>query len=147
MPTVALNAVQKRFGNEVAVHPTDLTFNDGELTALLGPSGCGKTTLIRMLAGLETPTSGSILLDDKNITDHPAHVRQFGMVFQSFALFPHLTVSDNIAYSLKIAGVAKPERLKKAKELLDLVQLPDYGKRRIGLQLPAHSHSSRVFFC
>lgn len=132
MPSVVLKQVHKRFGSEVAVEQTDLEFKDGELTALLGPSGCGKTTLIRMIAGLEATTGGHILVDGKHVTDQPAHVRCFGMVFQSFALFPHLSVADNVAYSLKIAGVAKPQRMQRAQELLDLVQLPDYGRRRIG---------------
>lgn len=132
MPGLVLNEVHKSFGNETAVQPTSLTFNDGELTALLGPSGCGKTTLIRMIAGLEEPTGGHIRLDGHNITEQPAHHRRFGMVFQSFALFPHLTVADNIAYSLKISGVKRQSRLDKAQELLELVQLPEYGKRRIG---------------
>lgn len=132
MPTVVLDKIHKRFGGEVAVEPTDLSFDDGALTALLGPSGCGKTTIIRMIAGLETPTSGSVLLDSRNITQQEAHIRRFGMVFQSFALFPHLNVYDNVAYSLKINGVTRQERRARAKELLELVQMPDYGERRIG---------------
>lgn len=132
MPELVLNEVHKRFGNEAAVLPTSLTFKDGELTALLGPSGCGKTTLLRMIAGLEEPTGGHVRLDGVNITEQPAHLRKFGMVFQSFALFPHLTVADNIAYSLKISGINRQQREKKAQELLELVQLPEYGKRRIG---------------
>ena len=132
MPELVLNNVHKRFGKEAAVLPTSLTFKDGELTALLGPSGCGKTTLIRMIAGLESPTGGHVMLDGVNVTEQPAHLRKFGMVFQSFALFPHLTVADNVAYSLKISGVDRKQREKKAQELLELVQLPDYGKRRIG---------------
>ncbi len=132
MPGVSLQQINKQFGNDTAVSPTDLEFNDGELTALLGPSGCGKTTLIRMIAGLETPSGGRILLDGQNITDQPAHIRRFGMVFQSFALFPHLTVTDNVGYSLKINGVGKEQREQRAQELLDLVQMPQFGKRRIG---------------
>jgi putative spermidine/putrescine transport system ATP-binding protein len=132
MPELALNGIHKRFGNEAAVLQTSLTFKDGELTALLGPSGCGKTTLIRMVAGLEAPTGGHVMLDGVSITEQPAHLRKFGMVFQSFALFPHLTVAENVAYSLKISGVDRRHREHKAQELLELVQLPDYGKRRIG---------------
>ena len=131
MSDLVLKQIHKRFGSSTAVEPTDLTFRSGELTALLGPSGCGKTTLLRMIAGLETPTNGSITLDKQDITSWPAYKRKFGMVFQSFALFPHLTVEDNVAYSLSIAGVQRPVRLKKAKELLSLVQLNDFGKRRI----------------
>jgi len=132
MSNLVLQQISKRFGNANAVEPTDLKFRSGELTALLGPSGCGKTTLLRMIAGLETPGSGSITIDGQNITAWPAHKRKFGMVFQSFALFPHLSVQENVAYALRIAGVQRDVRLGKAKELLDLVQLAEYGGRRIG---------------
>ena len=110
----------------------DLTFAEGELTALLGPSGCGKTTLLRMIAGLEDPTQGAILLSGRDITNLPAHKRKFGMVFQSFALFPHLSVRENVAYSLTIGGWSKSDAWSKANELLDLVQLGTFGDRRIG---------------
>lgn len=132
MPGIRLKQIEKRFGSELAVSKTDLQFRDGELTALLGPSGCGKTTLIRMIAGLEQPTSGHIFLNDQDITDRAAHQRRFGMVFQSFALFPHLSVIDNVAYSLKINGVSAAKRRARALELLDVVQMPDFGQRRIG---------------
>ncbi|MEO1491665.1 MAG: ABC transporter ATP-binding protein [Pseudomonadota bacterium] len=132
MAGLVLQQIQKRFGRFTAVEPTDLSFRDGELTALLGPSGCGKTTLLRMIAGLETQTSGRILLGDEDISDRSAHQRKFGMVFQSFALFPHLSVLGNVGYALKIAGVAKAARETKARELLDLVQLSAFTERRIG---------------
>lgn len=131
MSELVLKKIHKRFGVTTAVEPTDLTFRSGELTALLGPSGCGKTTLLRMIAGLETPSSGNIELDGADITDQAAYRRKFGMVFQSFALFPHLSVEENIAYSLTIAGTPKKERIDEANELLDLVQLSGFGKRRI----------------
>ncbi|MDF2235579.1 ABC transporter ATP-binding protein [Albimonas sp. CAU 1670] len=125
--------VRKTFpGGTAAVENVDLRFPAGELTALLGPSGCGKTTLLRMIAGLESPSFGRIHLGETDITDVPAHKRRFGMVFQNFALFPHLTVAENVAYSLAIEGVAKPKRRARAEALLDLVQLPGYGDRRIG---------------
>ena len=125
--------VRKTFpGGATAVHSVDLRFPAGELTALLGPSGCGKTTLLRMIAGLERPSFGRITLGEEDLTDTPAHARRFGMVFQSFALFPHLSVAENVAYSLAIAGRPKPERAAKAAELLDLVQLSGLGDRRIG---------------
>ncbi|MEM1313362.1 MAG: ABC transporter ATP-binding protein [Pseudomonadota bacterium] len=125
--------VRKTFpGGSVAVESVDLRFPAGELTALLGPSGCGKTTLLRMIAGLEAPTLGRIELGGEDITDLPAHERGFGMVFQSFALFPHLNVAENIAYALTIAGRPKEERRARAEELLALVQLSGYGGRRIG---------------
>ncbi len=132
MPDLILSGVSKSFGSTRAVEPTDLTFAEGQLTALLGPSGCGKTTLLRMIAGLEDPTRGTIRLGDSDITALPAHKRKFGMVFQSFALFPHYTVRENVAYSLTIGGMAKPAALEKAQSLLETVQLSGFGDRRIG---------------
>jgi len=132
MPDVTLQALRKDFGSITVVEATDLTFRHGELTALLGPSGCGKTTLLRMIAGLEAPSAGRIRIGTRDITDTPAHVRRFGMVFQSFALFPHMCVRDNIAYSLAIAGAPKAQRRARADELLDLVRLGGYGARRVG---------------
>lgn len=132
MSGLVLKGVSKTFGSFRAVEPLDLAFADGALTALLGPSGCGKTTLLRMVAGLEAPTSGSIALGGRDITALPAHKRKFGMVFQSFALFPHLNVRDNVAYSLTIAGTAKSEAHATANRLLDLVQLGPFGDRRVG---------------
>ncbi|MGF1660320.1 MAG: ABC transporter ATP-binding protein [Rubrimonas sp.] len=133
MRGLSLRGVAKVYpGGVTAVEGITLDFPEGELTALLGPSGCGKTTLLRMIAGLETPSAGRILLDGRDITAEAAHVRRFGMVFQSFALFPHLSVAENVAYSLAIAGAPKAERRAKAERLLDLVQLSGYGDRRIG---------------
>ena len=133
MADLRVAGVTKSFGSGApAVERVDLRFADGELTALLGPSGCGKTTLLRMIAGLEAPTSGRIELGGADITALPAHRRKFGMVFQNFALFPHLSVAENVAYALAIDGVAKPARLARAEALLDLVRLPGYGPRRIG---------------
>lgn len=133
MARVKLNGIRKTFGADThAVRDVSLEFADGELTALLGPSGCGKTTLLRIIAGLESATRGDVLLDGTLITDQPAHQRRFGMVFQSFALFPHMNVLDNVAYSLSISGMERRLRHARAKELLDLVQLADFGKRRIG---------------
>lgn len=132
MSGLVLKGITKRFGGTLAVEQADLTFEEGALTALLGPSGCGKTTLLRMIAGLEAPSTGTITLSGRNITDLPAHKRKFGMVFQSFALFPHLSVRENVAYSLTISGVAKSAAANKADTLLDLVQLSKMGDRRIG---------------
>ena len=132
MPDLILSGVSKSFGNTPAVEATNLTFAEGQLTALLGPSGCGKTTLLRMIAGLEDPTRGSIRLGDADITGLPAHKRKFGMVFQSFALFQHYTVRENVAYSLLIDGMAKAAALEKAETLLSTVQLDGFGDRRIG---------------
>jgi len=132
MSGLVLKGITKRFGGTLAVEQADLTFEEGALTALLGPSGCGKTTLLRMIAGLEAPSTGTITLGKRTITDLPAHKRKFGMVFQSFALFPHLSVRENVAYSLTISGASKTAAADKAKSLLDLVQLSAMGDRRIG---------------
>ncbi len=132
MDGLQLRGVTKSYGPFKAVDDVSLDFPKGQLTALLGPSGCGKTTLLRMIAGLERPSRGRILLGDRDITDQPAHERRFGMVFQSFALFPHLSVAQNVSYSLAIGGASKPVQAARAAELLDLVQLTGFGDRRIG---------------
>ncbi|MGR3515236.1 MAG: ABC transporter ATP-binding protein [Paracoccaceae bacterium] len=132
MSGLELKGVSKSFGNTQAVEPTDLSFPKGELTALLGPSGCGKTTLLRMIAGLEEPSRGTIRLGDRDITALPAHKRKFGMVFQNFALFPHYSVRENVAYALTIGGVEKTAAFQKANDLLETVQLNGFGDRRIG---------------
>ncbi len=132
MPELVVKSVTMEYGTVRAVDAVSLSFAHGELTALLGPSGCGKTTLLRMIAGLEAPSRGQILLDGADITALPAHKRKFGMVFQSFALFPHLSVAENVAYALMIDGVPKADRAARAARLLDMVQLAGYGDRRIG---------------
>lgn len=132
MDDLVLRNIRKDYGKVRAVEGLDLTFAKGELTALLGPSGCGKTTLLRMVAGLEEPTGGQIMLGDRDLTDMPAHKRKFGMVFQNFALFPHLNVRENVCYSLTIDGVPKAQAHDKAAQLLDLVQLAPFADRAIG---------------
>ncbi len=132
MQALELSGIYKNFGSVRAVESSNLTFAAGELTALLGPSGCGKTTLLRMIAGLEEPSGGSILLGGRDITGLAAHQRKFGMVFQNFALFPHLSVRENVVYALVISGVSKTEAMETGNRLLDLVQLSGYGDRRIG---------------
>ncbi len=132
MADLQLNRVRKVYGSFTAVNGIDLTFEHGKLTALLGPSGCGKTTLLRMIAGLETPTDGHILLGSDDLTCIPTEKRNFGMVFQSLALFPHMSVAENVAYSLKIAGRSRSDCESRAEELLRLVQLEELGRRRIG---------------
>lgn len=132
MAGLVLKDVRKTYGAVTALQNIDLVFPTGKLTALLGPSGCGKTTLLRIIAGLETPTRGNLSLNGTDITNLPANKRKFGMVFQSFALFPHLSVGENVAYSLMISGVEKGIRSKRAQELLDLVQMADFQDRRIG---------------
>ena len=132
MGSLVLKNICKDYGTFRAVDRVSLGFAEGELTALLGPSGCGKTTLLRMIAGLEDPSGGTISLGGRDITRLPAHKRKFGMVFQSFALFPHLSVRENVAYSLTIAGTARSAAHERANTLLDLVQLSGFGDRRIG---------------
>ena len=131
MSGLKLEGVGKHFGSVVAVADVDLELPTGKLVCLLGPSGCGKTTLLRLIAGLEEPTTGRITLDGQDLTPVPAHKRGFGMVFQSLALFPHLSVGENVAYALKIRGVAKDERRRRAEDLLELVRLPGVADRHI----------------
>jgi spermidine/putrescine transport system ATP-binding protein len=121
--------ITKRFGPVVAVDNVSLTIDEGEFFALLGPSGCGKTTLLRMLAGFETPTSGQILIDGQDVTRIPPNKRPVNMVFQSYAVFPHLSVQKNIEYGLKMEGVGAAERRDRAEAALSLVQLEGYGDR------------------
>ncbi|MFK7861147.1 MAG: ABC transporter ATP-binding protein [Granulosicoccus sp.] len=133
MARLTLDRISKHFGTSVAaVDDVSLTFPSGQITALLGPSGCGKTTLLRIIAGLEQQSSGIVTLSDRDISSMSASQRRFGMVFQSFALFPHLNVEDNVAYSLSIKKVPTTVRRERANELLDLVKLGGYGRRRIG---------------
>src|SRR5262245_987914 len=131
MSGLRLEQVGKSFGHVAAVSDVDLEFPNGKFVCLLGPSGCGKTTLLRLIAGLELPTTGRILLDGADLTHTPAHKREFGMVFQSLALFPHLTVGENIAYALNIRGADKAARRKRADELLELVRLPGVADRHV----------------
>jgi putrescine transport system ATP-binding protein len=129
-PLLDVRALTKKFGATSAVDALDLTINDGEFFALLGPSGCGKTTLMRLIAGLETPDSGRIVLDGEDITHAPAHRRSTNMMFQSYALFPHMTVADNIAFGLKRAGLPRAEIAARVRELLTSVQMEGYAKRK-----------------
>jgi putative spermidine/putrescine transport system ATP-binding protein len=131
MAGLRLENIHKHFGSVVAARGVDLNLPHGRFVCFLGPSGCGKTTLLRLIAGLETPTRGHILLDGASITRTPAHKRNFGMVFQSLALFPHLSVGENVTYSLKVRHIKKGTRRKRAAELLDLVQLSDFEDRHI----------------
>lgn len=131
MSALTLEGVAKRFGSLTAVDGVSLSVLKGTFVCLLGPSGCGKTTLLRLIAGLETPSAGRILLDGQEVTGLPTHQRDFGMVFQSLALFPHLNVRDNVAYPLRIRGVAKAACDSRVGELLDLVRLQDFGGRAV----------------
>ncbi len=129
-PLVRFEAVSKRFGNIVAVERLSLDIFEREFFALLGPSGCGKTTLLRMLAGFEQPSEGRILLDGTDISGLPPHRRPINMMFQSYALFPHLTVEGNIAFGLKQDGMLKPEIAIRVQEMLTLVKLDGFGSRK-----------------
>lgn len=119
----------KRYGDTIAVDAIDQTIPDGTYTCLLGPSGCGKSSTLRMIAGHETVSSGDILQNSHNITDLPPARRGTAMMFQSYALFPHLSVVDNVAFSLKMKGVDKKARQAEARELLELVDMAPYGDR------------------
>lgn len=131
MTSIHVQDLSKKFGLVTAVDGVTLDIPHGKLVCLLGPSGCGKTTLLRLLAGLEDETSGRILIDDMDQSGIPAHKRDIGMVFQSLALFPHLTVAENIAYPLRIRGVSKERQRAKVAELLALVRLPGVVDRQI----------------
>jgi putative spermidine/putrescine transport system ATP-binding protein len=131
MSGLTLQNIVKQFGTFTAVKNVELTVPHGTFVCLLGPSGCGKTTLMRMVAGLDLPTSGAIKLDGKDITTVPTHKRDLGMVFQSLALFPHLTVGENIAYSLRIRGIGKEEQKKRVDELLSMIHLTGYADRPV----------------
>lgn len=130
-PQVELIGVRKEFGSGiVAVDSADLTVADGELFAILGPSGSGKTTVLRMIAGFEQPTSGAIMLGGVDVTALPARRRDVNTVFQEYALFPHMTVAQNVEYGLKVRGVSKPERRRRTADALDMVRLTEHAPRR-----------------
>ncbi len=129
-PLIRFEAVCKRYGGVLAVDRLSLDIHDGEFFALLGPSGCGKTTLLRMLAGFETPNEGRIVLDGSDISAVPPHRRPINMMFQSYALFPHLTVEGNIAFGLRQEGLAKDEIASRVADILALVRLSGYGPRK-----------------
>jgi putative spermidine/putrescine transport system ATP-binding protein len=122
--------VSRYFGDVKAVDDANLEILDGEFFSMLGPSGSGKTTCLRMIAGFDRPTSGNISLYGQDVSDLPPYERNVNTVFQDYALFPHMTVEDNIAYGLMIKGVPKAERYKQADEMLDLVRLPGFGYRK-----------------
>jgi len=128
MAFLDINHLHKQFGEFVAVSGFDVQVEQGEFISLLGPSGCGKTTALRMIAGFERPSSGTIYIADQDVTDRPPNQRNIGMVFQSYALFPNMTVADNIGFGLKLKGVSGEVKRKRVGELLELIQLPDKGK-------------------
>ncbi len=129
-PIISVRNVTKRFGNLAAVDNVSLDIMAGEFFVLLGPSGCGKTTLMRMIAGFELPTEGQVLIDGQDMAGIPPNKRPVNMVFQSYAVFPHMTVADNVAYGLKIAGVSKAEVKTRVEEALELVSMGGLGQRK-----------------
>ncbi len=126
---VELRRIVKQFGDFTAVHEMDLDIAEGSFVTLLGPSGCGKTTTLRMIAGLEQPTAGDILVKGKRINDVPIHRRNLGLVFQNYALFPHKTVFDNVAFGLKYRKVDRQTTAERVRRALQLVRLPQMEDR------------------
>lgn len=135
--TVSLENITKIFGSKreekvIAVDDFSININQGEMVTLLGPSGCGKTTTLRMIAGFETPTEGTIYFGGENVSKVPPNKRDTAMVFQSYGLFPHMTVKDNISYGLRFKDMNKSEVNKKTEEIMELVGLPGFGDRNPG---------------
>lgn len=129
-PLLTLNNLSKTYGSNRVLDNVDLTIYDGEFFTLLGPSGCGKTTVLRMIAGLEDTDTGTIQLDGQDIAQVPAEKRPINTVFQSYALFPHMTVFDNVAFGLRMSGVAKDEIKPRVMEALEMVRLGDFADRK-----------------
>jgi len=127
---ITLTSLTKRFGEVLAVEDLDLRIAEGELVALLGPSGCGKTTTLRMIAGFETPTEGSIRIAEREVAHLPPERRNCGMVFQNYALFPHLTVQENVAFGLEMRGLKRSEIRERTARILDKVGLKGLQDRR-----------------
>jgi len=127
--TVEFREVRRLFGAATALDGLSLAVQPGELLALLGPSGCGKTTALRLLAGFDRPTSGSVLVDGKDVSGVPVSKRSMGMVFQSYSLFPTMTALENVAFGLKVRGAGGRDRRGRAAELLDLVGLGEHGRK------------------
>jgi putative spermidine/putrescine transport system ATP-binding protein len=129
-PDILLSGLRKTYGDVVAVHGIDLEIARGEFFTLLGPSGSGKTTTLRMIAGFEEPDQGKVELGGRDVTGTPAYDREVNTVFQDYALFPHMTVGDNVEYGMRVQRVGKDERRKRAKEALDMVRLSGYEGRK-----------------
>jgi putative spermidine/putrescine transport system ATP-binding protein len=129
---VRLDGVVKRFGDVVAVDGVDLDVEEGEFFSMLGPSGSGKTTCLRMIAGFERPTEGRIFLGGSDVSNRAPYDRDVNTVFQDYALFPHMTVEENVGYGLMVRKVAKNERRRRVGEALEMVRLPEYGGRKPG---------------
>jgi len=132
LPAVEFRSVSRHFGTVRAVDQVDLTIAEGAFFAMLGPSGSGKTTCLRLISGFEKPTGGSIRIHGQDVSDVPPNRRNVNTVFQDYALFPHMSVRDNVAYGLMVKGTPKRQRLDRAEDLLSLVKLPGYGDRKPG---------------
>ena len=130
MSTITLKSVRKSFGRTEVIHGVDIDIADGEFIVIVGPSGCGKSTLLRMIAGLETVTSGDVMIDGKKVNDLEPMDRNIAMVFQNYALYPHMSVFDNMAYGLKIAGMAKAEIAERVNKAAERLQLQEYLARK-----------------
>lgn len=130
IPYIRIEQISKSYGGTPAINNVSLSIHKNELFCLLGPSGCGKSTLLRILAGFETPSSGRIYLDNIDMTDIPPHERPVNMMFQSYALFPHMNVEQNIAFGLKQDRLSKPDIRRRVTEMLELVRMERYAKRR-----------------
>jgi len=128
-PFLSIQHVKKSFGQTTVVQDFNLDAAPGEFVSFLGPSGCGKTTVLRMVAGFEEPTSGKIVVGGKDVTRLKPNQRNVGMVFQAYALFPNLTVAQNVAFGLRVAGVSKADTVKRVAEMLELIKLPQFGDR------------------
>ena len=152
VPQIELVGLRKVFtergGDVVAVDGADLTVRDGELFAMLGPSGSGKTTVLRMIAGFEQPTAGTIRLGGTDVTGLPARLRDVNTVFQEYALFPHMTVAQNVEYGMRVRGVAKSERRRRTSDALDMVRLADQAatapRSAVGRPAPARRAGPRA---
>ena len=127
---ITLEGVSKRFGSHTAVHELDLGIRDGEFFSLLGPSGCGKTTTLRMIAGFETADTGRVLLHGEDVTETPPNRRRVNMVFQQYALFPHMSIYDNVAFGLKMKDVPRAEHRERIGSMLRIVELEGLERRR-----------------
>ncbi len=129
MAFLDIRNLEKSFGENHVVKKFELGVQKGEFVSLLGPSGCGKTTVLRMVAGFETPSAGAIMIDGRDVTRNRPSQRNIGMVFQAYALFPNLTVAENVAFGLKVKGVGRAEREARVAQMLNLIGLPDLGTR------------------
>src|SRR3954462_6774730 len=129
MPFLALQGLTKRFGDAAAVDDLSLAVEKGEFVSLLGPSGCGKTTTLQMIAGFVEPSAGAIRLGERDLTKVKPALRGLGIVFQSYALFPHMTAAENIAFGLEMRGISKPEQVKRVADALTLVGLTGFAER------------------